>query len=301
MNNKTNHIKVYILMVIATILWAGAFIAGKLGVYQLSPLILTYWRMLISLIIMFPLMVILKPKTWKIKRIQLKYAITTGITGMLLYHLLFFTAIKYTTVSNSSMINGFNPILTAILAALFLGERLTKKKIFFTFTAFVGVVTIIINWKLSNLISLEFNIGDLIMFSATISMSIYTVIVKKAMKYIEPLVLTTYSILCCVIILTPFAIYEMTQTNIFAVGLEPFLAIIYMAIFPTVIGYTVYQYSIKEIGAGNTSLFINLVPIFSMLFAVLFLQEAFILLNLASTAIIITSVFFFTRSKSSNI
>jgi len=68
-------------------------------------------------------------------------------------------------------------------------------------------------------------------------------------------------------------------------------SVIYMAIFPTVIGYLIQQMSFKAIGASKTNIFINLVPVFSIILAVLILHEQITILKLASAAIIIIGVY----------
>lgn len=292
MNNK----KYYGLMTFGTILWAGAFIAGKLGVEKLSPLLLTYFRMLFATIIIFPIL-ILKDRNWKIEKKLVKYVFLTGLVGMIGYHLLFFTALRYTTASNASIINATNPIITSIFAYFILKNRLSARKMLFISTAFIGVLTTIVNWDFNNLIHFAFNKGDLIMIVGTTCWALYSIIVKRVMHYFTPLKLTAYTFLGAVIILTPFALYEIVSTDFSNIGIMPFYAVLYMAIFPTVMGYTIQQIVIKELGPSTTALFINLVPIFSVLFATIFLRESFNYLNLISGAIIIYSVFSFSRES----
>lgn len=290
MNNK----KYYGLMTFGTILWAGAFIAGKLGVEKLSPLLLTYFRMLFATILIFPIL-ILKDKNWKIEKKLMKYVFLTGLVGMIGYHLLFFTALRYTTASNASIINATNPIITSIFAYIILKDRLSTRKILFILTAFIGVLTTIINWDFMNLVNFSFNKGDLIMIIGTTCWALYSIIVKRVMHYFTPFKLTAYTFLASVIILTPFALYEIVSLDFSSIGVMPFYAVLYMAIFPTVMGYTIQQVVIKELGPSTTSLFINLVPIFSVLFATIFLKESFNYLNLISGCIIIYSVFNFSK------
>jgi drug/metabolite transporter (DMT)-like permease len=289
-NNK----KYYALMTFGTVLWAGAFIAGKLGIGKLSPVLLTYFRMLFATIIIFPIL-IMKDAKWKIERYQIKYVFWTGLIGMTGYHLFFFTALRYTTASNASIINATNPIITAILAYFILKDSFSKRKIFFIITAFMGVSITILDWNINNLVTLSLNVGDIIMFCGTVCWAGYSIIVKKVMKYFTPLKLTAYTFLSCVVILTPFAMVEIFNTNLSNIGIMPFAAVAYMAVFPTVIGYTIQQIVIRELGPSTTALFINLVPIFSIILAAVVLKESFNYLNLISGGVIIFSVYGFSK------
>ena len=287
--------KYYFLMTLATIMWAGAFIAGKLGINQFSPVVITFLRLLFASIIIFPIMVYKYKENWKIKKENILLVFSLGFIGMTGYHLLFFNALKYTTASNAAIINAFNPLITAVLATIILKERISFKKIFLILTAFLGVLLTITNWNLKSLIVSGLNRGDFLMLMAATCWAIYSILVKKGMSRMEPLKLTTYTFLSCVVIVMPFALKEIILDNALNVTSNAYLAVIYMAVFPTVMGYTIQQFCIKEIGPSTTALFINLVPVFTIIMALVFLHEQLFLLNIVSVSIIIISVFMFTK------
>ena len=292
-----NETKMTLLMLMATVFWAGAFITGKMGVYALSPLVLTFLRMFFAAIIIFPIMVLTEKDNWRIKLSSVKYAVLTAVVGMIGYHMFFFYALRYTDASKASMINAINPLLTALMAVIFLGERLTSRKIFFILTAFTGVVLTLSNWNLQRIISFDLNLGDLLMLCGAMMWATYGIIVKRIMPFFTPLKLTTYTFLFSAIILFPFTAKELISIDYVQIGWMPFLAVLYMAIFPSVIGYTIQQTAIKELGAGKTALFINLVPVISTIFAIIFLGEKLFKLNVVSGSIIIVSVILFRKQK----
>lgn len=292
-----NETKMTLLMLMATVFWAGAFITGKMGVYALSPLVLTFLRMFFAAIIIFPIMVFTEKDNWRIEVSSVKYAVLTAVVGMIGYHMFFFYALRYTDASKASMINAINPLLTALLAVIFLGERLTSRKIFFILTAFAGVVLTLSNWNLQRIISFDLNLGDLLMLCGAMMWATYGIIVKRIMPFFTPLKLTTYTFMFSAIMLFPFTAKELISLDYVQIGWMPFLAVLYMAIFPSVIGYTIQQMAIKELGAGKTALFINLVPVISTVFAIIFLGEKLFKLNVVSGAIIIVSVILFRKQK----
>jgi drug/metabolite transporter (DMT)-like permease len=195
------------------------------------------------------------------------------------------------------MINAINPLLTALMAVIFLGEKLTPRKIFFILTAFLGVVLTLSNWSLQRILSFDLNVGDLLMLCGAMMWATYGIIVKRIMPFFTPLKLTTYTFLFSAIMLLPFTAKELIALDYAEIGWMPFMAVLYMAIFPSVIGYTIQQTAIKELGAGKTALFINLVPVISTIFAIIFLGEKLFKLNVLSGAIIIVSVILFRKQK----
>jgi len=285
-------------MIMATFFWAGAFIAAKLGVYALSPVVLTFLRMGIAAIVIFPFMMKKLGPNWKIKKSELKIIFATAIVGMIGYHMFFFTALQYTTASKASMINATNPLITAVLASIFASEKLTAKKIAMLFLALFGVIYIITAGSLEALLTFDLNKGDFIMFCGTILWASYGIIVKKGMPILGPLKLSTYTFALSALIMMPFALYDFVTTDALTVGYAPYLAVIYMALFPTVIGYSIQQMAIAEIGPSKASLFINLVPIISTILAVLFLNESIETYHIIGAGMIITAVIIYNRNKS---
>jgi drug/metabolite transporter (DMT)-like permease len=292
-----NETKMSMLMVLVAVFWAGAFITGKMGVHLLSPLVLTFLRMALATAIIFPIMIYVEKDNWKIRKEDVKYAIATGTVGMIGYHIFFFYALRYTDASKASMINSVNPLLTAVLAAVFLQEKLSPRKIFFIMTAIVGVLLTLSDWNMNNIIGFNFNIGDILMFMGSVLWAVYAIIVKKVLNRFTPLKLTSYTFLAAAVIIFPFAVPDLLRIDISVTGWMPFMAVLYMAVFPSVLGYTIQQMAIKELGAARTALFINLVPVISTIFAVIFLGEKLFMLNIVSGALIIFSVIMFNRQR----
>lgn len=288
-------IKIYLLMTVTTVFWAGAFVAAKIGIAEMTPVQLTFYRFFFaSLVIVFIMMRKEERKDWLIKKEDMLFVFLLSLIGMVGYHLLFFKAVEYTTAGNASIIAAANPIITMILASFILGEVLTLQRIAVFSLAFMGVVLTLTGWNLQELLALNFNKGEMIMVCATTLWAIYSILVRKMVKKYSPLILTTYCFVICTIIILPFAAREglIPQVSIKAWG-----GSLYMAIFASVIGYLVQQMAIKEIGPSKANLFINLVPFFSIILAWIILDETTTLLNILSGCMIVLAVYLNSRIK----
>ncbi|HYE68601.1 MAG TPA: DMT family transporter, partial [Anaerovoracaceae bacterium] len=221
----------------------------------------------------------------------------TGAVGMFGYHVLFFTALKYTTAINSSIIAATNPMVTTLLAYLFLRNKLRGKQIFGILLSFLGVILTITGANLDILRQFTFNVGDLWMLAAVAAWAAYGVFSKSKGAGIQPIVLTYYSFLVCTIMLIPFVLYEKPWEYLSSVPVSAHLAVLYMSIFPSVIGYLVQQMAIKEIGPSKASIFVNLVPVFSIILAVLLLGETLEPIKLITAGLIITGVLICQKSN----
>lgn len=293
-NTQNSQYKIYIAMIIATFFWSGAFIAGKFSVPYIPVCTLTFLRFLFASIILYFVMKIsnnkLSDEGFKFQKEHIKIFAFTGIVGMVGYHLLFFTSLKYTTAINSSMIGGTNPIVTTVIAAIFLRNKVQFKQALGIAISFIGVVLTITGANLNALTTLSFNKGDIIMLIAVVCWASYAVFSKSKGKDIPALPLTYYSFVFCTIFLVPLVILEKPWTFWSTVPASAWIATLYMAIFPSVIGYLVQQYAIKEIGPTRASIFVNLVPVFSIILAVLILHEELIPIKILTALIIIAGV-----------
>ena len=287
--------KIQLAMLVAVVFWAGAFIAGKIGVSELSAYGLTFFRFFFATILIFVILWKKEGKNWRLEREMWPLTILLGIVGMFGYHVLFFTALKYTTAVNSSMIGATNPLLTTILAAIFLGEILTWKRVLAILLALSGVVLTVTNGKLEALLKMSFNIGDLVMLLAVICWATYSVISKRAMGRVTPLKLTAHVFLVCVVMMIPFMIWEKIWLQIPHISWQGWTASIYMAIFPSVLGYLIQMTSIMRIGASRTAIFINLVPVVSMVLSYFILHETIGWFKVLTAGMIISGVYLSSR------
>lgn len=288
--------RIYILMVLAALFWSGAFITGKIAVQEFSALSLTFFRFLFSLPFIFLILRIREPKNWRPQKTQWLPLITLGILGTFLYHALFFSSLKYTTAINSSLIGATNPMVTTFLAILFFSEKVTPLRIVGILLSFTGVFLIVTNGDLQVLTTLSFNYGDILMFIAVWCWATYAVLSRRFMqKYqLSPLMTTAYTFLVCTIVALPLFLWE-KPFNLINISLTGWLSILYMAIFASVLGYMFQLLAIQYIGAAKASIFINLVPIFTITQSLLFLHEPFSIFKFISAGIIILGVYLASR------
>lgn len=283
--------KIYFLMVLCTVFWAGAFVAGKLSSLFIPPFTLTFLRFSIATVVLFIIMKYKKQQIYKLKKKDFPIFLFTGLIGMFGYHVLFFIALNHTTAINASIIGASNPIITAILSIIFLKDTITYKRVLGIILSFTGVFLTLTNARLAMIKSFSFNTGDLVMLLAVVLWASYAVFSKWVMPRYSPMILTFYSFLFCTVLIIPFVIYEVPWKLISNIPYYSYTSVVYMSIFPSVIGYLVQQMSIKQIGPSKTSIFINLVPVFSIILSVLILKEALHPIKLLTTTLIIIGVY----------
>ncbi len=290
--------RVYLLMIFAALFWSGAFITGKLAICEFTPFSLTFFRFFIALPFIFMILMKMQPEAMLPEKKQWLPLITLGIIGTFAYHALFFYSLKYTTAINASLIGSTLPMITTILASIFVREKVTFPRAVGIVLAFSGIFMVITNGKWDMIQNFQFNLGDIIMFGAVWCWAIYSILSRVFMKkyMLSPITVTAYTFLVCVIISLPFVVNEI-PSYISSITTGGWLSVTYMAIFSSVLGYLFQLIAVQKIGAPRAAIFVNLVPVFTIILAVLFLGETINGYKLASTSIIIAGVYLASRPK----
>jgi drug/metabolite transporter (DMT)-like permease len=284
-------------MVLTALFWSGAFITGKIAIAEFPPFSLSFFRFLFALPFIFLIFYRIEPsKLWPSKR-QWWPLIILGVVGTFGYHALFFTCLKYTTAINSSLIGATNPMMTALLAAVFFHEHLTRLRVVGIALSFAGVFLVVTKGDWAMLTHFQFNPGDILMLIAVLCWAIYSLLGRSFMKkyHLSPLMVTAYTFTVCVVASLPFVWWEQPGSYLREVSTIGWLSVLYMSVFASVLGYLIHMNAVRRIGAAKAAMFINLVPIFTIIQSILILGEAFSLFQFVGACVIIAGVYLATR------
>ncbi|AST07273.1 EamA family transporter [Anoxybacillus flavithermus] len=268
-----NNIKTYFLLFLTTMIWGGAFVAGKVATVSLHPISVAFFRFFGASLILFPLW------RWKERHAPVPtkkewgLLALLGLTGVFLYNVCFFIATKYAPIVKSSLVIAVNAPLITLFAALFLKEKITAKNIVGLVVALFGAVYIITNGHPSVLLELGVAPIDLVLIGACLSWSTYSVVGKVVMKKYSPLAATTYATGFGTLFLAPFALYYTTIASVKASGWEVWVSILYVAVVVSVISFVWWYNGIQKVGASTSSVFINVMPISAAVMGTIFFNE----------------------------
>lgn len=288
----------YAKLIIVALLWGGTFIAGRLLAGSLSPLMAAIGRFSLAVLILVFLTIKSEGKLPRLSLKQIAITFALGLTGIFTYNLCFFTALSEMPASRTALFVAFNPIATAILLAILYREKLSIQKLFGISIAVVGALTVISNGHLISVIqdiTQAFGSGELAMLCAVISWAAYTVVGRKALVGLSPLVSTTYAAIWGLLLLITVFIFDPNTHIPLTLSWQASAAIGYLAIFGTVIPFIWYYQGIKTIGAAQTAVFTNFVPLFGILLGALLLNETISISMLVGGALVITGVIFTNR------
>jgi drug/metabolite transporter (DMT)-like permease len=277
----------YLIMIIPPLLWAGNFIVGKAVSDQHAPLGLSFWRWFLASILFVPFAArsmweqrsVIRDSFWQITLLAL--------LSVSLFNSLAYISLQYTTATNATLLNSFIPIFILIISSLFFKEHISGKQILGVGISLLGVIAILTKLDQEILLSLQINKGDLWMLLASLDWALYSIL----LKYLRPKVLSPVPFLGTLLILGTAMILPAYLINPFAepsiiLNRDMVLALLYIAIFPSIISYLVWNYGMKRLGAAVGGQYIHLMPLFGSVMAVLFLGEAIQLFHIVGALLI---------------
>jgi drug/metabolite transporter (DMT)-like permease len=257
-------------MLIGFAVFTGAtFNLAKYSVHYFSAASAAAWRFGIAALVMILILGWQKQIKLKIIKAHWKIYILLGIVGIFGFNTLFFLGMQYTSPLNGALIMGTNPLVTALFAYFILKNPITKQQFLGIFFALGGVILVLTQGSLEIVQTLSISKGDLLILSGNVCWALYGVLGRKYLKGSSSMETTTYTMITgslCLIVLTFFlpSPQPLSHVTVLAWG-----AILFMALFTSVLGYLWWNKGMATIGASNTSLFFNLVPVVTMMLSIL--------------------------------
>lgn len=287
---ESNH-SAYSMLVSTVVLWGGANVAGKFVVQDIPPLTVAGIRMALASGVLLFLLSRKEGFSLPAKR-DWPMFVTLGALGIFGANALLYVGLKYTSVTNASLVASGSPIIITLLSAFMLKQRISIWQIIAIFLSFLGVLVVLTKGNWSILVNLNFNFGDVIVLGVPVCWGLYTVLTNKIVHRYSPLLLGTYSTLIGALVFVPFMVYELIvgwsgiQVTVIDVG-----AIAYSGLLSTTIGNLWWNRGIKKVGASRAGIFMNGVPICAMAFSALLLGEKIALTQILGAFMVIMGVY----------
>ena len=284
--------KAYIMLICATLFWAGNFIVGKYAfLTEIPPLSLVFYRWLLVWVILLPFTYkdVIKHKDTILNNLPLLFFL--GLTSVGLFNSFTYLSLVYTQVINSSLFNTAIPAIIILLCFLFKVEKTNKFQLSGLFISVCGILAIITKLNLDILLSLNFNKGDLIMVGGALTWGIYSTLLKKK-KFTLPL-LTLVHIVCTfgLISVFPQFLYELWNGQVIKFDINLVYTLIFLALFPSIGSYYCWAGAVSIIGANRAGIFLSLIPLFSTIMAIALYNEKFQFFHLIGAILILVGLY----------
>lgn len=280
----------WLLLVLATLFWAGNFVVGRAVGGRVPPVALSFWRWAVALAVILPLArADLRAQARALRRAW-PVVVPLGILGVGTFNTMVYLGLRETTATNAVLLNSACPVLIVALSVASGGGRPAARQLLGIAVSLAGVVVIVSRGAPASLLSLSVNAGDLWVLGAVASWAIYTVLLGRRPAGVDPLALLAALVAVGLAWIAPFYAWELAAGERFELDAAALGAIAYVGLFPSVASFVFWNQAVAEIGPSRAGVFIHLLPAFGALLAIALLGESFRAFHLAGIALILAGV-----------
>lgn len=253
------NISTYIMATMAALFWGANFNLAKPVVAEMGPYAAGASRYILAAAIM---LLIMAARKENIRLFHLRSYLILGVVGVFGFNLFFFLGMETTSAINGALIMALNPLLTAIIANIILSEKPSNLQMIAFPLGIAGVAIVVLGAGAH----LTISVGDFYIFLASLCWALYNVLVRKMMPQSVSGVVNTAGVMTFGAI--SLSLVAILKVDSFAmptplIGIE----LILMAVGGGVLAYFFWNFSIAKLGPSKAAIFMNLVPITSMIIA----------------------------------
>jgi drug/metabolite transporter (DMT)-like permease len=284
MENRTSG---FISIIIVLLIWGSAFSVTKVTVDNLPPFLVAFLRNLIASLILLPLYIWKRKTSKQAPPLPYTKILLLGLTGITFFYAFFNMALVYTSASAGALVQGLMPVAIALPAALFLKEKLSGRTIAGIILSVGGVI--LIGFIGNNTEAKNNILGSVLMILSVFSWAAYTII-AKSIHHHDPIVIPAVSTMAGTVFLLPLVVIELWGQPIPSITAKGWVAIFYLGIFSSAIGYILYTQALKKLSAAQVGNFLNLDPVIGATIAVIFLKDTMTAWQIAGAVLVLAGI-----------
>lgn len=256
----------------ATMAWATNAVLGRWLRADIGPVTLTALRFTFATAF-FSFLLRNRPPEERRYGKDKWWILGMGLTGVVGFSPLLYLGLRYSTAVNCSLIQGFSPLITALLAGWIIQEPAPRRQMVGAFLGLIGVIGLLSGGSLAFLLRLRFNRGDVILLASAVVWAFYSIFGRRVMRRRSPVATTALSNLLGLPVLIAAAAVELQYVPL-NLRPETIAAIVHICIVPTIVGYWSWNRAVQALGAGGAMVFYYTLPLYGVVLGAVFLQEA---------------------------
>ncbi len=272
-------------MNLATFTWATNAVLGRWLRDDVGPLTLAAARFSLASLLF---VILLRQRPAEERRLGRDrwLLLGMGLSGVAVFAPTLYLGLRYTTATNATLISGLGPLITGSMAALLIREPMSRRQAVGAIISLLGVTVLISGGSLAFWQTMRSNVGDLIVLGSVGLWGLYSVLGRQVMRRRSPLSTTAMSAFIGLPFLLLAAAWELAT---FPINTSPtlILAILYIGVAPTVLGFLAWNAGVRRLGASGAMVFFNTLPLYGALLGYLFLAESIGAIHLLGGALII--------------
>lgn len=288
-----NSILTSLALALAVIFWGLSFVATKVALQSFTPFCLIFFRFFGAAV--FFILIFWRSGFPVLTRDVVKSLIFLALMQPGFYFTFETIGLQYTSATKTSLIIATIPVFVLVLSAITLGERIRAVNFFGILVSLAGVALLVFGEEAQTPFESAF-IGDLMIFGAVISASVYMVITRRIGNVISSFQITGMQVIFGAALFFPAFLWDFSEVSWHAVSVESLAALVGLTLFATIGAFVCYNYALTKIPAARASVWINAIPLVTATGAWILLDETLTGLQLCGGVIVLLAVFITNHS-----
>jgi drug/metabolite transporter (DMT)-like permease len=258
----------------AVVLWGISFVATKAALRELTPVTLIFTRFALGVLVLVLILTLrreslIPPRdTWPMLALM-------GFIGIFLHQMIQVHGLTLTTAVRTGWLIGLTPIWSALLAAIFLGERFGPRKVLGLLLGAIGALLVITRGRLSpDVLALPSTRGDLLVVGSTFTWTIYTLVGRDTLKRLGSARATTAAMFIGWALMIPFFLREAGWREYQSLSSTALIAVGFLGVGCSGLGYLFWYAALERIDASQVAAFLYIEPLVTLVAAVALLGES---------------------------
>ncbi len=289
--NQRSRIFPYLLLVVPPLCWAGNFVLARAMHADIPPVAMNFWRWVGAGMVLMPMA---GRPLWDRRRelfAHWRYLLSLTLSGIVLFHVLTYQALRTTTAVNAALIVATVPVIIPVVSFVLHRLRVGGGQVVGVAVSLAGVGVIVTRAEWTVLAEFNFAAGDMLMLLAAVLWAYYSVMLRDRPKGIGLSVLLLAIVAIGVVLMVPLYAWEIAVMGGFTPNAANLASLAYFALFAGVVAYIAWNRGVAELGAVRAGPFLHLMPVFTTLMAVLFLDERLHLFHMSGIVLIVAGIY----------
>lgn len=262
----------YVLLSLTSLFWSGNVVIGRFVAGNIPPITISVIRWGGAFVILLPFAARHLVRDWPLIRRHAGLLMLLALTGFSTYNTMAYYGLHFTTAINGLLLQSVSPLFVALWSFVLFRDRLSLRQATGIGVSLAGVVVIVCQGSFQILFATAFNQGDLWFVVALLIYAFYVAILRLRPP-IHPLSFLAVGMGAGTVLLLPALALEIAAGQTMVLDYTNALLLLYLCIFPSILGYLCLNRGIELVGANRAAPFIHLVPVFGSVLAITLLGE----------------------------
>lgn len=263
----------YLALICTTALWGSNGVVSRALMDTIPPLLLAAARWAVVFVVLLPVIWPERREIAQALRRDWKLLLALTLLGGAPQTALVYAGLSASTAIHLGLLNSTIPVFIILISWGWYARRPNRLEALGLAISLIGVFLILAHGDLRALLRLQFNYGDLLMLAAVVVWAVYTLRLKDRPQTLSLFAFVFILALIGELLTLPFAALQWVHSGGVHLGTREWLGLLYIGAVATLVSAVLFSYGVERVGAVRAGILIHLMPVFSSVFAALFIGE----------------------------